>query len=108
MRLHVTLKIIINGSQIRIPAKIGDSQGCLRPIHTTDASGTISVESPVNYPYTLKDFFAIWNQRFSKNQIFFFQATGKHTITMTVNGQPSSDYQDHVLGDGEQIVITFT
>lgn len=108
MRLQVTLKIVINGSQIRIPAKIGDTQSCLRPVHTTDASGTISVESPVNYPYTLKDFFAVWNQHFSKTRIFFFQATGKHTITMTVNGQPSSDYENHVLSDGEQIVITFT
>jgi len=107
MRLKVNLKIIINNTEIRIPARIGVSEECVRPVHTKDASGTIYVESPIFYPYTLKDFFAVWNQMFSKDRLFFFRATGGHTITMTVNGQPSLEYEDHVLSDGEQIVITY-
>jgi hypothetical protein len=108
MRLQVNLRIVINGSRIRIPAKIGDAQGCVRPVHTIDASGMVYVESPINYEFTLKDFFAVWNQHFSKDQLFYFKATGGHTITMTVDGKPNLDYENHVLSDREQIVITFT
>lgn len=79
----------------------------MRPVHTVDASGTVYVESSINYVFTLKDFFAVWNQHFSKTQLFFFKATGGHSITMTVDGKPNLDYENHVLGDSEQIVITF-
>lgn len=108
MRLNVHLRIVINNSEIRIPARIGQDQNCVRPVHTKDSSGTIYVESPVNYPYTLKDFFAVWNQLFTKDKLFFLRANDNHKIEMTVNGQQSFDYEDHVLVDGEEIVITYT
>ncbi len=108
MRLKVNLRIIINSSEIRIPKNIGVTADCVRPVHTKDASGTVYVESPVNYPYTLKDLFAVWNQIFNKNQLFFLRANENHKIMMTVNGKPNLDYENHVLVDGEQIVITYT
>jgi len=108
MRLQVNLRIAINGTDIKIPARIGLSSDCTRPIHTRDASGTIYVESPVDYPYTLRDFFAVWNQIFSKDRLLFLRASGSHKIVMTVDGQPNTDYENHVLHDGEQIVISYT
>jgi len=108
MRLQVHLRIIINGTEIRIPARIGMTESCVRPVHTRDSSGTIYVESPVTYPYTLRDFFAVWNQRFSSNELFFLRADAAHKITMTINGSPNSDYENHVLSNGEQIVITYS
>jgi len=108
MRLKVNLRIFVNNTQIRIPAKIGESPDCIRPVHTRDASGDIYVESPIPYQFTLKDFFAVWKQAFNRNQLFFLRATGAHRIAMTVNGQQTFDYENHILIDGEQIVITYT
>ncbi len=36
------------------------------------------------------------------------RADANHKILMTVNGKPSLDYENHVLMDGEQIVIVYT
>ena len=107
MRLKVNLRIFINNTQIKIPARIGAGSDCLRPIHTIDGTGDIYVESPVLYRYALIDFFAVWKQAFSKDQLFFYRATGTHKIIMTVNGQQTFDYEEHVLTDGEKIVITY-
>lgn len=108
MRLKVNLTMVIGGAAIKIPGRIGVTAQCLRPIHTLDFSGVVYVESPVVYPYALRDFFAVWNQPFSKDRILFLRAGSGHQITMTVNGSPNSEYENHVLRDGEQITITYT
>ena len=108
LKLKVNLRIILNGTQIEIPAKIGVGTGCIRPLHTIDNSGDVYVDSPVYYAFTLKDFFAVWGQVFTNQQIFTLHASANHTITMTVNRQPNFEFENHVLADGDQIVITFT
>ena len=108
LKLKVNLRIILNGTQIVIPAKIGVATACIRPLHTLDNSGDVYVDSPVYYAYTLKDFFAVWGQVFTNDQIFTLHASTNHKITMTVNRQPNLDFENHVLTDGDQIVITFT
>ncbi len=107
LKMKVNLRIILLGKTVKIPARIGMSGGCTRPIYTTDTSGTIYVESPVTYPFALRDFFAVWNEPFNKNQIFSLKATANHTINMTVNGSPNNEFESHVLHDGEQITITY-
>jgi hypothetical protein len=108
MRLEVNLRIVLSNTSIRVPAKIGWSQDCIRPIHPKDASGNIYVESPVDYAYTLKAFFAVWNQVFTRDRLLFLRADANHHILMTVNGQSNAEFENHVLHDGEQIVITYT
>jgi len=108
MRLKVNLRIFVNTTQIRIPARVGESADCISPVHTRDASGDIYVESPIAYQFALRDFFAVWKQAFNKNQLLFLRATGTHKILMTVNGQQNFEYENHVLVNGEQIVITYT
>jgi hypothetical protein len=102
------IRIILNGTQIIIPAKIGDQAECMRPLHTIDDSGDVYVESPIYYPYTLGDFFAVWGQVFNRNQIFTLHTDSTHVITMAVNGVPNLQFENHVLAAGEQITITFT
>ena len=108
LTMKISLRITLLGNALKIPARIGASAGCIRPIHTVDASGTIYIESPVTYPFALRDFFAVWNQPFNKNQIFSLTATSGHTITMTVNSTPSNDYENHIFQNGDQIAITYT
>lgn len=107
LTFKVNLRIILNGTPIVIPNKIGNKAGCLRPLHTIDDTGDVYVESPVFYSYTLQDFFAVWGQVFTKDQIFTLHADSGHEIRMTVNGVPNSQFQDYVLASGDQITITF-
>jgi hypothetical protein len=107
LRMKINLRIVLSGTQIKIPAGIGVTPECTRPLRTIDNSGAVYVESPVPYAFTLADFFAVWKQPFNRNQIFFLQAGVAHKINMTVNGLPSSEFENHILQDGEQIVISY-
>lgn len=105
--IHPRLTILINGKNYVVPANIGAGLTCLRPIHTHDDSGTIHVESPTQKDFTLGDFFAIWAQPFSKDQILNYKSDSSHGIVMTVDGQPNSEYGNLILKDKQQIAIEY-
>jgi hypothetical protein len=105
--IHPHLTIMIQQSPLTIPANIGITGDCTRPVHTHDPSGEIHVESPFNYPYTLGDFFLVWGQPFDSTRILQYTTDATHTISMTVNGKPSTEYRNYVIHDGDQIVITY-
>jgi hypothetical protein len=82
--VHSHLTIFVNGAPRQVPYGIGipgaqvsqSAQGpfvgtgnCFYWLHTHAADGIVHIESPVNRTYTLGDFFDIWNQPLSKNQV---------------------------------------
>lgn len=105
--IHPHLTIIIDGKEWVIPADIGITPDCQRAIHTHDTSGTIHIESPVVRDFVLGDFFAVWGETFSQNQILDHKADATHAVTMTVDGQLSAEYGNLVLKDNQQIVIEY-
>lgn len=105
--IHPHLQIIINGQQQDIPANIGITLACMHPIHTHDASGTLHVESPEPKDFTLADFFAVWGKTFTQNQIFDSAIDSSHIIKVTVNGSPVDTYENTVLRDKDQIVVSY-
>jgi hypothetical protein len=105
--IHPQLAILIDGVRQTIPANIGITNGCMNPLHTHDATGTIHVESPVKLDFTLADFFAVWGKTFTKDQILDSKVDDSHVITMTVNGKPSTDFENLVLKDDDLIVISY-
>lgn len=122
MHIHPTLKININGQAQPIPANIGiegvgggDSShtqaqataSCLHFLHTHDASGTLHVESPVAMDYHLSDFFAVWGQAFTHDQILDSKADDTHRVRMTVNGKDSTEFENLVLRDRDDIQIFY-
>ena len=106
--IHPHLAIIINGQPQLIPANIGITSTCLSALHTHDTSGTIHVESPEQRDFTLSDFFAVWQQPFDQNQILDYKADQNHVIQETVNGRAMQSFEQTILHDGDQIVITFS
>ena len=104
---HAHLNITINGVPYPIPSDIGIAPGCMRPLHTHDASGWIHIESPVPHVFTIGDFFTVWGQPFSSTQILSYQADGTHSVTMGVDGSPSQAYQGLVLQDQMYIDIVY-
>jgi hypothetical protein len=66
----------------------------MSPLHTHDNSGTLHVESTVNRDYTLGELVNVWGGLDTSN--------GK-VLKVTVNGQPTSDWKNHILKDKEKI-----
>lgn len=112
--VHPWLTIVINGQNMTIPADIGivNGGGCLEPLHTHDASGTIHIEaSSTATQYTLNDFFTIWSATygsvtiagtqhpiiFNSTDILGFKADATHKVILLVDGKPSSEYGSLVL-----------
>lgn len=105
--IHPNLKIVINGAQQEIPADIGISFTCMHPIHTHDATGKIHIESPETRDFTLSDFFAVWGKTFNENQILDTTVDNAHAIKVTVNDAAVGTYENTVMRDNDQIVISY-
>lgn len=103
--MHYDLKIIAEGQEKIIPANIGLTQNCMRAIHTHDEGGTVHIESPEKRDFALSDFFAVWGEIFSKDEILGYKTDLDRKIKMTVNGKESSDYENFVPQDDDKIVI---
>ncbi|MBI1888800.1 MAG: hypothetical protein HYS15_02620 [Candidatus Spechtbacteria bacterium] len=107
MHIHPRLRIIINETREDIPANIGISSGCMRPMHTHDGSGTIHIESPRFHEFTLGDFFKTWGKPFSATEILGVKVDSTHSLTMTVQGAANTEYEHHILKDAEEIEIRY-
>ena len=110
MHIHPHLSLVIDGKAAVVPAQIGidpslwnfhalDSYGMkgMTAIHTHADDGVIHVESYKDQDYTLGEFLAIWG----------IQLDG-YNVKVTVDGNPISDYGNHVFKDGEQIIMNIT
>lgn len=106
--IHPHLQIIVDGRQEAIPANIGmPFFGCERVVHTHDTTGEIHVEPNYAQDFTLGDFFGIWAQPLSKNQILDYKTDATHEIVMTVNGSPSAEFENLILKNDQKIVIEY-
>lgn len=105
--IHPILTIVINGEAQIIPANIGIRPTCMNSLHTHDISGAIHVESPEMRDFTLADFFAVWGKTFTKDQILDSVVDGTHVIRETVNGKGVTDFENTILYDKEEIVISY-
>jgi hypothetical protein len=106
--IHPHLQIIIDGKDITIPAGIGiELSGCERFIHTHDDTGTIHIEPNYYKELTLGDFFAVWGEQLSPDQVLGYKRDAGHEIVMMVDGKPSQDFGNLVLKDNQEIVLEY-
>ena len=104
----LTLKITINGNVYPINPNIGHDFGnCLHDIFVNDSSGKVYVKANDMEGFTLGQFFDVWHETFSQNQIFGYQADSSHTIKVTVNGKTLVTYRDTPLKANEVIEIIY-
>jgi hypothetical protein len=105
--IHPILEIRINGEKIVVPANIGVRPTCMTALHTHTPDGVVHVESPEERDFTLSDFFAVWEQPFTKDQILDHVADANHRIRITVDGGEVDTFENTILRDGEYIVISY-
>ena len=107
MHDHVVLTVIRNSDQIQVPKEIGISSdlrkdhsldrygpATLPPMHTHDTSGTIHIESTAVREFTFGEFLRVWRID-----------TGKIVRLSNSEGNEMSDYENHVLRDGERLLL---
>lgn len=108
---HPNLQIIIEGSEVAIPAETGtDTEVCremMHVVHTHDGTGKLHVETYHQANVSLEVFFLIMGENFNSTQIFDRVVDAEHELIMTVDGVVSDDYQNLILADGQQIVIEY-
>jgi hypothetical protein len=99
--IHAHLDIFVNGQQRRIPAGAGIAaprfpmeltnglfvdnglKGCLYFLHVHSNDGIIHIEAPNKHTYTLGQFFDIWRQPLSSDQV----GPAKGPVVAIVNGK---------------------
>src|SRR3954452_11459528 len=89
--IHVKLDIFVNGQNYTLPALIGITDDCLYWMHTHDETGIIHIESPIQKTFTLGQFFDIWKQKLSNNQVLNYTTDTNHPVSVYVNGTKVSN-----------------
>ena len=109
MHFHPYLTIIIDGDEFLIPQNTGIyTQTCpeaMHMTHTHDDTGKLHVENHTSEDVPLEVFFDVWGKHFDESGIFEHR---NGTTVMTVDGNISTDYQNLILADGQNIIITYS
>ena len=105
--IHPILQIVANGENVPMPIGIGIQPTCMSALHTHSADGVVHVESPEKRDYTLADFFAVWGQPFSKDEVLSYKVDATHRIRITVDGKEVDTFENTILRDKENIVISY-
>ena len=88
--IHILI-FLINGEKFTIPWDLGIIPNtCLYWMRHED-SGVIHIESPENRTFTLGQFFHIWGEKLSNNQIFDNMVEDNKTLSVYINGKKVSD-----------------
>lgn len=96
--IHPELKIFVDGVEEKVPANTGLGLQH-RVLHTHEEDGVIHVESQDTREYTLGDFMSVWGKTIEREG---------YTVTMTVDGRPSTEFGNLKFKDGQKIVLTYT
>ena len=109
MHIHPYLTILIDGEEYLIPENSGIyTETCpeaMHMTHTHDDSGKLHVEGHTVVDVPLEVFFDVWGKHFDETGIMEYR---DGTVEMTVNGEVNTEYQNLILADGQNIVISYT
>ncbi len=111
------LAIYTESSEVEIPAEVGvQSDDSTESLFTVDDSGEIYMDSTSDL--TLGDFFDIWQNNageagnqadavLAEDQLMGYVENGESTVQMFVNGQVSTEFDEYVVQDGDEIVLVY-
>lgn len=100
LHTHPELKIFVKNEQIEIPQNVGIG-AVHQPMHTHDDAPIIHLEYPAKVTREdtrLGKFFTVWGKDFRE----FGQ-----NVTMTVNGESNTEYENYEMKDGDKIELHY-
>jgi VCBS repeat-containing protein len=103
--LEARLSIYVDSERVEIPSSITGSVGSY-----TEDDGALTVQADSSV--TLADLFEGWNvddstASLSATQLMGNVADATSTVQMFVNGEVSTEFQNHVLAEGDEIVLVY-
>ena len=121
---HQHLSIFIDGENLDIPANVGvNESGILSEIHTHGDDGilhvhTIGGTNELDHLPNLGEFFDTWRTNagvvgnnpdaiFNENEILGYQTGDSHTIRFFVNGVGNHEFDNYILRNSDQLVISY-
>jgi len=70
--LHAYLNVTLNGEPFTVPANIGITSDCVKPLHTHDTNGTIHVEFVKPTRFSLGIFVELWGLNLDQYDVKVF------------------------------------
>lgn len=102
------LDVTINGQPVTVPSGIGvTANQNVSPMHTTDDSGIVRIESEKPDTFTIGQFFTEWGVNLDKNCLGTFCTDGTNQLLGFVNGQLVPDPASIPINDKSEIVIWY-
>lgn len=107
--IHPELAVYVDGEEVPIPVNVGIDPSqppeMMAGLHTHDSSGVVHVENAAEP--TLGQFFEIWGVPFSPTELGPHEASRSDTVRMWIDGEPSREFGDLVLEDGQEVVVAY-
>lgn len=107
---HPEVEIYIHGEKQDIPANIGLIGGH-NPMHTHDPDGIVHLEYGSGIvrgdDTRLGNFFRLWGKEFNSNQILEYTNGEDGAVSMTVNGESNTEFENYEMRDGDEIIIRY-
>ena len=100
IHIHAEIIPILEHQPQLLPADIGVTPDCMRPLHTHAADFRVHIESPEPVSWTVRDFFRVWGDDNPYREL------GIHNVSLN-NERYEGDYNDIVLEDGTSVIIDF-
>ena len=105
---HPTLRIIVNGEDVVVPANIGvdPATGAMSSLHTHESDGTIHIEADTTgETFTLGQLFIEWGVQLTSKQIGGVKADDGDRVSVTSNGEPVSGDPADLRLEPEQTIV---
>jgi len=105
---HAHLDVIVRGVRVQVPAGIGIdvAKHLISPLHTHDTTGIVHIESAVEIPFTLGQFFTEWGQPLTSTRVGPVVATDGEQVRVYRNGTVvSSDPETLRFSAHAEIVV---
>lgn len=106
---HAHVDLIYKGQPAAIPAQVGITSTCFYWTHTHQSSGIVHIEAPkesASRQFTLGDFFQVWGQPLSDQQVATFKLSSGDQLKMWVDGKPyTGDPRKIVLKSHTQVAV---
>ena len=102
---HAYLNVMLDGEPFTVPANIGITSDCVRPLHTNDTSGTIHSEFVKPVKFTLENFVELWGLNLNQYDVKVFVKSIDDTDFREVN---VSEINALVLRDQMRIKMELT
>lgn len=110
LHYHSVLSILIDGESQPIPSNVG-LVGGHSPMHTHELDGTVHMEFErgvvTKDDLRLSSFFKIWGKKFNSQEILDKSVSDEGTITMSVNGEDNTEFENYVMQEGDKIEIKY-